>query len=261
MMILPLLIAAVAIGLTLLYASVLDIRDRRVPFRTWYPMLIISVPAAVISYLTLPDWTLGGRYLIAALIFSGFFYLCASFGLFGGADAWALIFISLLVPTFPVQPLLGYTATGFFPFSVLVDSLIFALIAPVGIFFINRTRGNNGPLLCQFMGFPVGSADLTRSYGFVMEEFSLKNGTLQRRYFGFFETLKRMLTGRQRVYTRNLRLHPADYVEEMRLYKMAGTVWISYAVPFIVPITAGFLTALTVGDPIYWLLARMIAGV
>ncbi|ACL16054.1 A24 family peptidase [Methanosphaerula palustris] len=260
MMIIPLLIAAVAIGFTLLYASVLDIRDRRVPFKTWYPMLVISVPAAVLFYLTLSDWTLGGRYLIAALIFSGFFYLCASFGLFGGADAWALIFISLLIPTFPAQPLLGYTATGFFPFTVLVNSLIFALIAPVGIFLINRIRGNRGPLICQFMGFPVNSADLTRTYGFVMEEFSLEGGALQRRYFGFFETLKMMLGGRQRVYTRNLRLHPGDYVEETRLYRKAGTVWISYAVPFIVPITAGLLMSLTVGDPIYWLLARMIAG-
>lgn len=261
MMILPLLIAAVAIGLTLLYASVLDVRDRRVPFQTWYPMLILSVPAAVLFYLTLPDWTLGGRYLVAALIFSGFFYLCALFGLFGGADAWALIFISLLVPTFPVQPLLGYTSTGFFPFSVLVDSLVFALLAPLGIFLINRARGNKGPFLCQFMGFPVSSADLTRSYGFVMEEFSLERGTLQRRFFGFFETLKMMLGGRRRVYTRNLRLHPGDYAGEMRLYKMAGAVWISYAVPFIVPIAAGFLTAMTAGDPIYWLLVRMIAGI
>lgn len=261
MMILPLMIAAVAIGLTLLYTSILDIRDRRVPFRTWYPMLIISIPAAVIFYLTTSDWTLAGRFLIAALIFSGFFYLCASFGLFGGADAWALIFISLLVPTFPVQPLLGYTPTGFFPFSVLIDALIFALIAPLGIFLINRSKGNSGPLICQFMGFPVKSTDLTHTYGFVMEEFSLQDGTLQRRYFGFFETLRMMLKGTRRVYTRNLRLHPEEYTREMQIYKKAGTVWISYAVPFLVPITAGFLMALTVGDPIFWLIVRMIAGV
>jgi archaeal preflagellin peptidase FlaK len=220
MMILLLMIAAVAIGLTLLYTSILDIRDRRVPFRTWYPMLIISIPAAVIFYLTTSDWTLAGRFLIAALIFS-----------------------------------------GFFPFSVLIDALIFALIAPLGIFLINRSKGNSGPLICQFMGFPVKSTDLTRTYGFVMEEFSLQDGTLQRRYFGFFETLRMMLKGTRRVYTRNLRLHPEEYVREMQVYKKAGTVWISYAVPFLVPITAGFLMALTVGDPIFWLIVRMIAGV
>ncbi|NLD56600.1 MAG: peptidase A24, partial [Methanomicrobiales archaeon] len=35
---------------------------------------------------------------------------------------------------------------------------------------------------------------------------------------------------------------------ELSLYKKAGTVWISYAVPFIIPITAGYVTAIIFGD-------------
>ena len=42
--------------------------------------------------------------------------------------------------------------------------------------------------------------------------------------------------------------------EELALYRKAGTVWISYAVPFIIPITAGFVTAVIFGD---FLLAAM----
>ena len=44
--------------------------------------------------------------------------------------------------------------------------------------------------------------------------------------------------------------------KELALYKKAGTVWISYAVPFIIPITAGLITAIIFGD---FLLAIMTA--
>ena len=54
----PLIIAAVAIGVTLIYASILDAKERRVPHRTWRPALVIAVPAAVWVYgLTIfADW-------------------------------------------------------------------------------------------------------------------------------------------------------------------------------------------------------------
>ena len=43
----PMVISAVAVLATLIYASYLDIKDRRVPFKTWYPMLIVGIPASV----------------------------------------------------------------------------------------------------------------------------------------------------------------------------------------------------------------------
>jgi preflagellin peptidase FlaK len=46
-MILPLALSSAAITVTLLYASVLDIRERRVPFRTWYPMLAVTIPLVI----------------------------------------------------------------------------------------------------------------------------------------------------------------------------------------------------------------------
>lgn len=49
-------------------------------------------------------------------------------------------------------------------------------------------------------------------------------------------------------YTKSLKENPNQYRKELELYKKAGTVWISYGVPFLIPITAGFLTALVLGD-------------
>jgi len=57
-----------------------------------------------------------------------------------------------------------------------------------------------------------------------------------------------MYAGKGRVYTKDLREHPEKFAGELALYRKAGTVWISYAVPFIIPITAGFVSAILFGD-------------
>jgi preflagellin peptidase FlaK len=57
-----------------------------------------------------------------------------------------------------------------------------------------------------------------------------------------------MYSGEGRVYTKDLRENPELFKKELALYKNAGTVWISYAVPFIIPITLGLITAIVFGD-------------
>jgi preflagellin peptidase FlaK len=376
----PLAISAVAVLATLVYASYLDIRDRRVPFKTWYPMLVVGISAAVIlfyqqtgnfslivGYLTLiasfffadyidnrdpetpfnfaylaivlalpllswfiipyfygtktiefqllpwyalfaglisyiayreykkkparklkakqlkketlgeanveevlsrwyfvliviilaiaafymiggGDWGVSGLYIALAAIFCGVFYVFGQMHLFGGADAWALIFIAFCLPTFPITPLLNTPPLGFLSFSVLINALILNLVAPVGIFLINIAKGNRAPLQYMFFGFPVKGEKIQESWGFVMEDFTTKNGKVERKFIGFWDSLRRMRSDEGRVYTKDLREHPEEYEKELATYKKAGTVWISYAVPFIVPITAGLITAICFGD-------------
>ncbi len=73
----PLMIAAAAIGgVTLIYASILDAKERRVPpHKTWRPALAIAIPAAVWVYglAVLADWRTAAAYLIMVAIFCGFF--------------------------------------------------------------------------------------------------------------------------------------------------------------------------------------------
>jgi Type IV leader peptidase family./Archaeal Peptidase A24 C-terminus Type II. len=386
----PLVISAVAVLATLVYASYLDIRDRRVPFKTWYPMLVVGISAAcvlfyqqtgnfslivgyialiasfffadyidnrdpevpfnflylavvlalpLISWFILPfvtgtkaieiqlvpwyvlfagllsyisyreyqkkpvrklkakqvkkeaeanvedvlsrwyfvliviilaiasfymigggNWGVTGLYIAMAAIFCGVFYVFGQMRLFGGADAWALIFIAFCIPTFPITPLLNTPPLGFLSFSVLINALILNLVAPVGIFLINIAKGNRAPLQYMFFGFPVKGDKIQESWGFVMEDFTEKNGKVERKFIGFWDSLRRMRSDEGRVYTKDLREHPEEYEKELGTYKKAGTVWISYAVPFIVPITAGLVTAIFFGD---FLLAitSVIAGV
>jgi archaeal preflagellin peptidase FlaK len=260
-MILPLLVGAIAIGLTLLYASVLDLRDRRVPVRTWYPMLMVAVPMVVLAYAGLisQDWTLAARYLALSVVFSAIFYLFALMRLFGGADAYALIFIAICIPFFPFRPLLGYPPLEFLPFSVLTNAVILNLVTPLGIALHNLLRGNRAPLPYPFFGFPVPGEGIQHTFGFVMEEFEETPEGLRRRFIPIRTALARMVRGEGRIYTRDLREHPEQYKEELALYRRVGQVWISYGVPFIVPITAGFFTALIFGDILYAAM-QLVAG-
>jgi archaeal preflagellin peptidase FlaK len=374
----PMVISAVAVLATLVYASYLDIRDRRVPFVTWYPMLIVGIPATVVLFymetgknglppnyslivgylalvasffyanyldnrelkdplrfhylaavLVLPllswfvlapslnvqlipwyamfagvfgyvsyreykrkpeektkskrrkqesdvagtinrwyfvliimifaitsalmlfgtgGWGTAALSILLLAVFCGVFYIFGRMHLFGGADAWALIFISFCIPTFPITPFLNTPPLGFLSFSVLINALILNLVAPIGIFVINIVCGNRAPLMYMFFGFPVQGDRIQESWGFVMEDFEEKKGTISRKFIGFFDSLRRMFSGEGRVYTKDLREHPEHYTKELALYKSAGTVWISYAVPFIVPITAGLITAILFGD-------------
>ncbi|OPY48221.1 MAG: hypothetical protein A4E42_00147 [Methanoregulaceae archaeon PtaU1.Bin222] len=69
-----------------------------------------------------------------------------------------------------------------------------------------------------------------------------------------------MFRGEGRVYTKDLREHPQEFTHELAMYKKAGTVWISYAVPFIIPITAGFVTAVIFGDFLFAIMKFITGG-
>ena len=260
-MIIPLTISATAVLITLLYASARDIRERRVPFRTWYPMLAIGIPMIGWFYasLLLPGyWNLALFYLAMVMIFSLLFYSFAYLHLFGGADAYALIFLSVLVPAFPFEPFFGVPPLGFFPFSVLVNALILNLATPLGIFVYNAVKGNRAPISNMFLGFPVEGKNIANSFGYVMEDIREEDGQITRRFFSFREAVRGMMKGSGRVYTLDLRRRPEEYREELSLYSRAGRVWISYGVPFIVPLTAGMIVALFAGDILFIILQLLI---
>jgi preflagellin peptidase FlaK len=250
-MIVPLTLSAMAVLITLVYASARDIRERRVPFRTWYPMLAIGIPLIGLFYASLllsGYWNLALFYLVLVAVFSLLFYSFAYLHLFGGADAYALIFLSVLVPAFPFEPVFGVPPMGFFPFSVLVNALILNLVTPLGIFVYNLLKGNRAPLANMFLGFPVEGKRIANSFGYVMEDIREADGRITRRFFTFSEAVKGMMKGSGRIYTLDLRRKPEEYREVLSLYTRAGKVWISYGVPFIVPLAAGMAVALLAGD-------------
>jgi preflagellin peptidase FlaK len=220
---------------------------------------MIFAITAVLMLFSPDGWGSQSIIILLLAVFSGVFYIFARMHFFGGADAWALIFISFCLPTFPFTPLLGIPPLGFLSFSVLINALLLNLVAPIGIFIINVIRKNRAPLMYMFFGFPVNGDSIQNEWGFVMEDFEEKKGTVSRKFVGFWDSIKRMYSGEGRVYTKDLREHPEEFQKELALYRRAGTVWISYAVPFIIPITAGLITAIIFGDLLFAFM-KIIAG-
>ncbi|PKL63809.1 MAG: peptidase A24 [Methanomicrobiales archaeon HGW-Methanomicrobiales-3] len=216
----------------------------------WYFVLIVLIFMIVtVQMLVAPDgWGSPALVILFLSVFCGVFYTFGRMHFFGGADAWALIFIAFAVPVFPFEPLLGTPPLGFLAFSVLINALLLNLVTPIGIFLVNVLHRNRAPLMYLFFGFPVQGDAISKEWGFVMEDFEEKDGIVSRKFIGFWDAIRRMYAGENRVYTKDLREHPEEFRQELALYRKAGTVWISYAVPFIIPITAGFVTAIIFGD-------------
>ncbi len=69
----------------------------------WYFILVIIILAIASFYMIGGgSWGVSGIYIALAAIFCGVFYIFGQMHLFGGADAWALIFIAFCIPTFPI---------------------------------------------------------------------------------------------------------------------------------------------------------------
>ncbi len=186
----------------------------------WYFILIILI-FAIVSVLMLygqNGWGSPAIMLLFLSVFCGVFYLFGRMNFFGGADAWALIFISFCIPTFPFTPLLGNPPLGFLAFSVLINALILNMIAPLGIFIMNVIRKNRAPLMYMFFGFPVKGDRIQDEWGFVMEDFSEKKGQVSRKFVGFWESIGRMYSGDGRVYTKDLREHPEEVLKRNSRY-------------------------------------------
>ena len=230
-------------------ATVLEYRNKENFFvDTWPVIYFLLVSFSWFYYAIRVASQISYAYLGMIAFFCLIFYLFAVLHLFGGADAWALMFISLTIPIFPFTPLAGYPPLAFFPFTVLVNAVIFNLIAPIALFVMNIYRGNRAPLLYRFLGYPVDGDKVQNSFGFIIEEITETDGTIDRRFLKLGEALGSLVKGGKRIYTKDLRLHPEQYSHEISLYKRAGKVWISYGVPFIVPITAGVMFGLLIGD-------------
>ncbi len=227
----------------------------------WYFVLVIVILAVASFYMIGGGiWVVSGIYIALAAVFCGVFYIFGQMRLFGGADAWALIFIAFCVPTFPLTPLLDTPPLGFFSFSVLINALILNLAAPVGIFIINVVKKNRAPIQYMFFGFPVSGEKIQDSWGFVMEDFIERNGKVERKFIGFWDSLRRMRSDEGRVYTKDLRERPEEFEKELGVYKKAEKVWISYAVPFILPITVGFISAIILGDFLFAIIKILSGG-
>ncbi|MCC6027294.1 MAG: prepilin peptidase [Archaeoglobus sp.] len=218
------------VSIFLLYACHLDIKTRTVPNKVWKAMLALISPFLayqVYHYLNFPFLLISS---FAGVIFMVFLsYLLYAMNAYGGADAKALMCLSIAFPFYPeLSPFLLNRGIGVFSFSVLANSVIFAPFIMVAILFRNLlTEG--------FKGFFKHPIYYVAGYRIPVEKIGFHN------LFEFVDENGKLRRVRRAV--------ESDREKILRL-KKAGIekVWVTPALPFIVFITFGFFVAIFFGD-------------
>ncbi len=132
-----------------LAASIQDIRTREISDWTWIIGAVICVPLGI--YITI---ALHQLFLYVLSVIIGSVFALASYWLraMGGADSKSIMFISASVPT-AALPSMALTAINITPISVLINSLIMALIIYIPYNVIQNLRyGNNCDALSRVHG-------------------------------------------------------------------------------------------------------------
>ncbi|MBR4285029.1 MAG: prepilin peptidase, partial [Methanocorpusculum sp.] len=122
---LPLLISSAVVLITFIFAALQDWKTRTVYKVTWYPAAVIGGICAVLFWAEFIHIDGALLVLFISVIFAGLCALFSILGMFGKADAKALILLSLTVP---VTPFAAYI----FP-SLAVSALVNAGILSVAV--------------------------------------------------------------------------------------------------------------------------------
>ena len=241
----------------LLYSCYSDLDSRRVSNKVWKYMLTSG------SVFVLYELFTGGISHLIPLLFSGVVvftvvYILFQLGAFGGGDAKGLIVLSILFPSYPVfsfsgkvYPLLGLPPLGLFTFTVLGNALLLTTLVPLGMFCYNLLHFSPEMVktpLYMFIGYrtEVSSLKYKKHLG-LLERFELdESGSLKR---GFARTGLN--------FDANQRPELEEYLKKGLIEK---DIWVTPGLPFMLSITAGFITAVIFGDLIFYTVMRLMVG-
>lgn len=236
---LPLALSAAAVLVTFCAAAVQDWKTRTVYRATWYPAACIGGVCAVLFWAG--AWQMKGALVVLSISLA-FAVLCAVFsalGMFGKADAKALILLSLAVP---VTPFAHYIFPSL-AVSALVNAGILSLFVPVICLIYNLVQKNSAPFWLMCSGIPVAGKTAKDRFGFLAETVTEKDGRVEKQFVRMKDTLF-SLKGNPERNTRNLREEPEKYAETISLLEKCETVWVTVGIPLLVPLTAGLILAL-----------------
>lgn len=265
----PLNILRILVTLPILaYSCMTDWKIRRAPNELWYLLGGIGV---ILNLVTI--WLLSGSHadligiyviLLVAEVVSTYIlvYLLFNFGGFGGADAKALIAIAIMFPLYPLFTLGGisfpliYSWTNdlhmlvFFWLAVLGNAVVLTIIVPAGVLVYNLLtippmEVVRNPLRA-IIGYKAGVDVIGKKHLRLMHDYSEDaegKVTPQFRYRGKEPdeaTLKKLKKWRDEK-------------------KIDEKVWVTPKLPFLIPITLGFVSAVLLGN-ILMLAVSIIVG-
>jgi len=238
----------------LLYSCYTDLQTRRVSNQVWKVMLIGGGLFAAYDIINTGMPALLGLVLSVGIIFI-FVYILFQFGAFGGADAKCLIVLAIIIPVYPLIELFGveYPLTGIplinlFAFSVFGNAILLTIVVPLALFFYNLIELKPREILKDpaylFVGYKTDISKLQGRHIKLIHERLLVDGVLQTRFKRGGVDIEE------------------DIIKELETFAhndlMNRHVWVTPGMPFIIPITLGFYTAIFFGDLIFFLTRQLI---
>ncbi|WP_457555119.1 prepilin peptidase [Candidatus Pyrohabitans sp.] len=203
--------------LLLLYASLLDWRYREINEASWLGLLLLGAVFALAEYTSSGSPSPILHLLISTGITAALIVPVAYLGLMGGGDAKILLGIAAV---FPAPPADVVTLFPLFSLSVFANAIVLSLALPL-FFFIKNLRHikdvrSFSQLYALFLGYKKHSSEI-KPYEAVYGD---------GRKFSFI-----------------LRTDA-----ELGKAEKEGEVWVTPAVPFVIPITLGVLMSALYGD-------------
>lgn len=248
----------------LVYASWSDLKKREVSNKIWMIFAPLALALTSLQFFVFsPEslYTFVLSFVITSVLSITLFYA----GAFGGADAKALMCLSLALPSYPTdllqQPSFGLVSP-LFPISVFCNAV---LLAALSVFYVlSRNylwKRRTGKRL--FEGFEKESISrkiLTAISGYKAKVVELKKKE-------FLYPLEDIRVGETGESERKLIVMPNDeereeivkrILEASHEAKLQTDVWVSPGLPMLVFITAGLVLALVFGDVIWILLGSAL---
>lgn len=219
--------------------KVTDLKERTVDRRIWLPLCLLAVLAFAyqVCLLRLDGFFLRTLTMPVIIILAYVFYYLRL--LVGGADAKALMAIALLTPFYPqLNTLVGYSFIARvwpFPIVVLTNSVIMALVVPICFLGHNIARRELKFPAC-LLGYKMDIDKTKTKFVWLMERIE-------------DDKLKTVLFPKS----------SNDIEAQTKLLSERGIkrVWVTPKIPFIVPLTAGFISAFFIGDVMFKALLRI----
>jgi len=260
-------LSAIVCAAFLTLGSWTDLRTREVPDKVWAVSLpVASVITAIKIYLSSGLLILYVLSISLSIVVS---LVIFEVGFFGGADAKAMISVGVALPLFPeiFRPVLGYFHP-FFPLVVLTNSFLLSLLSIAYVVCRNlawrlQTRHpffsgfEQEPLSKKFLvllsGYKVELAQLRKSIHLIPLEDVDESGEAPLRKMRIFVGAEED----RNVVVERLARHSSEGLVQSH-------VWATPGLPMMVFVSLGFLTALIIGDILFYvvyILVRLAVGV
>jgi len=231
----------------LAFASYQDIRTREIDDKVWLIAGAIGALLTAYEALTVPSYQAFFALVsigLTALLAFGVYFL----GLYGGADAKALLVIAV---TLPLSPAVSAPFSPFFPLTVLGNALLcsLVLIPACLVYNVAWSVTHRRPL---FGGIRAGA--LTK-LGALFTGIKVKPKTARLVHFNLLE-----VNAEGAPTSKGLRLFAkvTDEDEVKVIDENAEYVWVTPAIPMIVFFLVGLVLAMLGADLIFGLLAYLI---